>query len=61
MRLTKCKTSTPRLDNNQLDTMPGWNIEKKPLITQTPIQHKGRQILDLDNTPRIQMMSSEEE
>ena len=51
MRLTKCKSSTPRVDNNQLDAMPGQNIER-PFISQTPVQHKDRQIQDLDSTPK---------
>ena len=50
-RLTKCKTSIPRIDNNQLDTMPGQYIER-PLINQTHIQQKDRQIQDLDSTPK---------
>ena len=38
MRLIECETSTPRLDTNQLDTMPGQNI-KRPFINQSPIHH----------------------
>ena len=31
------------------------------MINQTPIQHKDRQVQDLDSTPKIQMTSSEED
>ena len=51
LRLTKTKTSTPRLDNNQLDTMLGQNIERH-LINQSPVQHKDRQLQNLDSMPK---------
>ena len=52
------KTSTPRLDANQLNIIPEQNIER-PLINQSQIQYDNRWIWD--STPKIQMTSSEED
>ena len=36
-RSTKCETSIPKADSNQLNTISGQNIER-PLITETSLQ-----------------------
>ena len=53
MRLIKSETFTPRLDTNQLDTMPEQKI-KRSLIHQSQIQYNDRQTQHLDSTPKIQ-------
>ena len=59
--VAKCKTSTPKINNNKLDTISGHNIEE-PYLTQTPLhQDIDRQTHDMDNIMKTQMPHPEED